>query len=139
VACREFEGLLLDYQNLSVIERQRVDSHLCLCCECRSFHEALSEVDSALTAAFAGLEGPAALPQAVIRRIDDRAPLRRPSFVPEILDFAGGAAVLVVALVLLEVFLSGLPLDIPAYWVVGALFAATGVIVAYRSYADLRS
>jgi len=130
VACREFEDLLADYQNLSAIERQTVDSHLFSCSECRAFQEALAEVDSTLTATFTGLRAPAGLPLAVIRR---------PSFVPEILDFGGGAAVLVVALLLIQMFLSGLSLDIRAYWVIGALFFATGLIVAYRSYADLRN
>jgi len=136
VACPEFEDLLLDYRELAADLRRAVDAHLAICGECRDFQEALAEVDGALAASFAAVEAPVALGPSVMGRIDAGTSLRRPSFVPEILDLAGGAAVLAVALVMLEVFLAGLPLDIPTYWVAGALFVASGLLFAYRSYAD---
>ena len=137
MACKEFEDRLVDYPELSGDERLAVDSHLAGCAECRAFREVLAEVDSTLAAAFSGLNGPAALPHTVMSRIETRTPARRPSFVPELLDLTGGAAVLAVALLLLPICLSGLALDVPSYWVTGVLFMLIGLFVAYRSYAEL--
>ncbi|HEV2687196.1 MAG TPA: hypothetical protein VGV35_01540 [Bryobacteraceae bacterium] len=137
MACPEFEDLLTDYAELDIEQRYAVDAHMAVCDECRAFHEALADVDSAMTAAFAGVEAPADLPRAVIGRIG--APIRRPSFVPEILDLTGSVAVLAVALVLLAALVSSVPLDIPVYWPAGGLFLVSGIVFAYRSYADLKS
>ena len=91
-----------------------------------------------MAAAFAGVEAPGQLPDAVARRMGEQRVLRKPSFVPEILDLTGGVAVLAVALGLLATLVSSVPFDIPVYWPAGGLFLLSGFVFAYRSFADLK-
>lgn len=135
MACPEFVDLLVDYRELDDKQRQAVDSHLSSCAGCLVFHGALIEVDSTLTAAFTGLEASATLPQGVMTQ----TPIRPPSFVPMLLDLTGSVAVLTVAMSVLDVFVSGLPLNIPTYWAATALFVVSAIVVGYRSYADLKN
>jgi anti-sigma factor RsiW len=135
MACPEFTDLLVDYHELDNDQRQVVDAHISSCTECQTFHSALIEVDSTLTATFAGLEAPANLRQEVM----SQTPLRPPSFVPLILDLTGGVAVLMVTLVLLDVYAARLPVNIPTNWVAAAMLAAGALVVGYRSYADLKN
>ena len=134
MACVEFADLLVDYQELAENERREVDAHVSLCPECQEFRNALADMDTALIERYSGLEPSTTLQQIV----QTQAPLKRPSFVPLILDLAGGLAVLIIALVLAEVLLPGSVLNALVYWIASAGFAASSLFIAYRSYADLK-
>ena len=78
-------------------------AHAARCEECHALLEALAEVDATLDAAFAGISAP--LGVAARARAIREMPLRRPSVLPEVLDFIGWAAVLTLAAVLIPKFL----------------------------------
>jgi|SRR5713101_2739724 len=99
--CAEFEERLLDYANLRVEERLPVEAHLKACAECRAFLEALSSVDVALARGLGGLEVSPGFRRVALERAWREVPLRKPSFVPEILDFVGWAAVVAIVMDLL--------------------------------------
>lgn len=94
--CAEFEDRLLDYANLRRHERPPVDAHLKACPECHAFFEALNTVDAALTQALDDWQVSPAFQHTVLDRAWRVTPLRKPSFVPEILDFVGWAAVVAI-------------------------------------------
>ena len=95
MACPEFEDLVRDGSG----------GHAARCEGCRALLDALAEVDAALETAFAGVVAPPGLAAAVRARVAREFSLRRPSPLPEILDFIGWAAVLALAAVLLPHFL----------------------------------
>lgn len=97
MACPRFDDLLRG--------DERAFAHAARCEECRARLEALADVDAALEAAFQGVTAPPGL-AAHARLVAAReTPLRRPSILPEVLDFIGWAAVLALAAVLLPRFL----------------------------------
>ncbi len=88
--CPSFEELLRDG-----------GGHAARCERCRALLDAWSDADATLEAAFAGISAPPGLAASV-------AALRSaggPSYLPEVLDFIGWAAVLAIAAVLLPRFL----------------------------------
>jgi len=89
--CEAFEELLNGYSDLSAAERVTVDAHLNTCHDCSGFLETLTALDESLTALYSFAE-----PQ----RIFEPALVRRPSPIPEILDFAGWAAVAAIVIIL---------------------------------------
>ena len=91
MACPEFEDLV----------RGGAGGHAARCEDCRALLEALADVDATFEAAFAGVSAPPGMAAAVRARVARELPLRRPSPLPEILDFIGWAAVLALAAVLL--------------------------------------
>src|SRR2546428_13865304 len=91
--CAEFEDLLLDYDELDSEELQAANAHVAECVGCRAFLETLKELDVSLTNFFAGYNVSPTFRQSVIRRLESRPESPRPSFVPEVLDFIGWAAV----------------------------------------------
>jgi len=93
MACPSFEDLV----------RDRGD-HAAHCEECRALLEAYAEVDATLEAAFAGVAAPRGLIARAGAQAWLQAPLRRPTWVPEILDFVAWAAVLTLAVVLFPQF-----------------------------------
>jgi hypothetical protein len=95
MACPEFEDLV----------RQGPGGHAAHCEACHALLDALADVDATFDAAFAGVSAPPGLAAAVRARAARELPLRRPSMLPEILDFIGWAAVLALAAVLLPRFL----------------------------------
>ena len=95
MACPEFEDLV----------RGGAGGHAARCEDCRALLEALADVDATFEAAFAGVSAPPGLAAVVRARVARELPLRRPSPLPEILDFIGWAAVLALAVVLLPRFL----------------------------------
>src|SRR5713226_9517082 len=99
--CAEFEDRLLDYDNLRDHERLPVEAHLERCQECRAFLEAVHSVDTALKEALGNLRVSPSFQPAALDRACREAPLRKPSFVPEILDFVGWAAVVAIVIDLL--------------------------------------
>jgi hypothetical protein len=62
-------------------------------------------VDATFDAAFAGISAPPSLAAGVRARVAREFPLRRPSLLPEVLDFIGWAAVFALAAILLPRFL----------------------------------
>ena len=95
MACPEFEDLV----------REGAGGHAAHCERCRALLDALADVDGAFEAAFAGVSAPPGMAAAVRARVAWEVPVRRPSPLPEILDFIGWAAVLALAVVLLPRFL----------------------------------
>jgi predicted anti-sigma-YlaC factor YlaD len=95
MACPEFEDLV----------REGAGGHAARCEECRALLDALADVDAVLEAAFAGVSAPSGMAAVVRARVARKLPLRRPSPLPEVLDFIGWAAVLTLAAVLLPRFL----------------------------------
>jgi len=98
--CAEFEDRLVDYGELSAVERACVDRHLAFCGACREFFDALEEADAALAGAFSGVRTRAGFRARVAARIEPR-----PTWIPEILDFVGWAAMLAAAVGLARTFL----------------------------------
>jgi predicted anti-sigma-YlaC factor YlaD len=100
--CAEIKDLILAYPELASEERSHVDAHAPQCEECREYLEAARELDLALTrVALHGTNAPQRLELAVIARI---AP--GPSYLPEIFDFVGWAAMITVAVGLASEFLA---------------------------------
>ncbi len=99
--CAEFEDRLLDYENLREEERRAVEAHLRGCEDCCTFLDALSSVDAALARGLGELEVSPGFRRAALDRAWREVPLRKPSFVPEILDFVGWAAVVAIVVDLL--------------------------------------
>jgi anti-sigma factor RsiW len=102
--CAAFEDLLRDYEELTDGERQRADAHLAACGDCREYLETLTDLDRELSALYEGLEPRPWFHQKLTAQIASRAiesrPPRRPSFLPEILDFCGWAAIVAIVAVL---------------------------------------
>jgi hypothetical protein len=96
MACPQFEDLL---------QGGPAASHAAHCEECRALLEALADADATFEAAFAGITAPSGMAARALALAARTAPLRRPSVLPELLDFIGWAAVLVLAAVLIPRFL----------------------------------
>jgi hypothetical protein len=82
-----------------------VAGHAVHCEQCRALLESLAEVDATLEAAFEGIAAPPGLAARARLMAARETRLRRPSVLPEVLDFIGWAAVLALAAVLLPRFL----------------------------------
>ncbi len=145
MACGEFQELLVEYAELVGDTRARVDSHLAQCSGCREFLGALRAVDAALGAQFEGQRPSAAFAPAVQRRVNREAATRRPSFVPELLDFVGwGAIVALIALLawwvspLVPVWGAKDALTLNAALAGGGAFVLVAFVIGLRSLADLK-
>jgi hypothetical protein len=143
--CAEIQELLIEYPELAGDVRASMDAHTAQCARCREFLEALLAVDAQLDAQFAMREAPVAIAPAVRRRISRETALRRPSFVPELLDFVGWGAV--VALAGLMAWWAGplIPmasakntLTLNTALAAGGAFAVTALFIGLRSLADLK-
>ncbi|HUK17188.1 MAG TPA: hypothetical protein VLW65_12280 [Bryobacteraceae bacterium] len=95
MACPDFETLL----------REGPTGHAAHCDDCAVLLEAFADVDSSLAAAFHGVAAPPGMASAVQMRIAGEQARRRPSVVPEVLDFIGWAAILALFAVLAQRFL----------------------------------
>ncbi|HLQ77072.1 MAG TPA: hypothetical protein VK210_06940, partial [Terriglobia bacterium] len=88
--CTDIEAQLLEYGELTTAHRLVVDAHLSVCESCCTFHSALIEVDDRLDREFPAIETSPAFNNRVRSRIQALdAAVRKPSPIPEILDFAG--------------------------------------------------
>ncbi len=120
--CTEFEDLLVDYARLAPEERRRADAHLQTCPSCRSWLEALAEIDAALISEFEDIHAPVTLATGARQRVAQSLPARV-SAVPEILDFVGWLGVICAA-GLLAYFLMPVPVPLSTpmlYTVAGIL------------------
>jgi anti-sigma factor RsiW len=91
-ACGEFENLLTVYEKIDQSERARVDTHVAQCAHCSALAQALSDVETALSAEY----GDVCAPSSLLSRLDLRPagdPHPKPSLLPEILDIVGWSAV----------------------------------------------
>lgn len=114
--CAEFEDLLQRYDELSATERHHADSHLSDCADCREYLETLSDLDGELSGLYAGLQ-PGSKFATAVALVASSTPkpverLRPPSAWPEVLDFCGWAAVVVIAAMLVVTIAAqqGIPL-----------------------------
>lgn len=93
--CAAYEKQLLEYASISSAERFALERHLSGCESCRDFHDALQFAGAGLSSLDRnprmGFE------RRVLARTRNVAACTRPSFIPEILDFAGWAAILTLA------------------------------------------
>ena len=94
--CTEFERLLLEYGELSGEARRTADAHLAGCAGCRALLEGLADVDAQLAVAYADAVVSTGFRDSVLRRVEGHVPIRRPSLIPEVLDFVGWAAVVAI-------------------------------------------
>ncbi len=85
--CPDFEDLL----------KKENEGHLAVCRECRALLDALAHVDATFDSAFAHISAPPCLASTVRLRISQASPERAPSWIPEVLDLIGWAAVLAMA------------------------------------------
>ncbi|HEV8130654.1 MAG TPA: hypothetical protein VGQ81_05355 [Acidobacteriota bacterium] len=136
--CAEFEDSLLDYQALDSEKLQRANAHLAMCADCRAFLEALGEVDASLTDLFAGYHVFPIFRQSVLRRLQNQRQNRRPSVIPEILDFIGWAAVVVIVACFVAQLHSSIEVGSLAAWIAAAAFFVTGLLFGFRAYVDLK-
>lgn len=97
MACPSFEDLSAGGES--------VLRHAAECEDCRALLEALAGVDTTLESAFAGISAPPGMAARARALAARETPLRRPSVLPEVLDFIGWAAVLTLAAVLIPRFL----------------------------------
>ena len=145
MGCAEFRELLVEYAELAGAARGRADSHLAQCAGCREFLEALQTVDAALAAQFGDCETSVEFATAVRRRVGRESAMRRPSFIPEVLDFVGwGAIVALIALAiswvspLIPVWSAKDALTLNAALAGGGAFVLVALVIGLRSLADLK-
>jgi anti-sigma factor RsiW len=100
--CAELEDRLIDYADLDGDEQRAIDVHVAACAACRAYLDTLARLDAALTAKFAGRRVSAQFRPAVRAAARRQVLEKRPSFIPEVLDFIGWAAVLLIAVGLLQ-------------------------------------
>jgi anti-sigma factor RsiW len=145
MACADYEDRLLDYAGLTAEARARVDAHVAQCTACREFRDALGVVDAGLTAAFAGRDVSARFAPALGQRLRQESSLKRPSWVPELLDSLGWSSI--VALVaLLAWWLSPLAslsaihpaISLNVRFAAASLFLLAAFVVGIRSFAQLK-
>ncbi len=129
MACVSFEDRLLDYDELDAGERALVDAHLHDCGECREYLNVLAAMDAGLTRLYAGAQ--------VSHKF--RAPVvtHKVSWVPELLDFIGWAAVIAFAIGAALLFVPAPALIMPASIVSAAVAALAASWICMRSFAEL--
>ena len=138
MACREFEERLLVYDELGLDGRQGVSTHLVQCEDCRTFLSALSDVDTALQAAFAHSTVSADFSKSVARKLLGQPARRRPSLIPEMLDAIGWASVIAILQWLTAFFVPGAEFATSLAAAIGMALLTGGFYVAYRCFGDLR-
>jgi predicted anti-sigma-YlaC factor YlaD len=146
MACPEFEDRLIEYAELEGEARACVDTHLAECAGCRQFLEALRVVDRELTAQFTGREVSAAFLPAVRRRVQDEGLARRPSMIPELLDFVGWGAIVALIGLLAWWTIPFIPvsyskdaaISLNAALAAGGAFLLIALFIGLRSFADLK-
>jgi anti-sigma factor RsiW len=146
MSCADFKDQLIDYAELAGEARARVDAHVSQCAECHEFLEALGTVDASLAARFStAQEVSAGFAASVRRRVRQETHMTRPSFVPELLDLVGWAAIVALAGLVAWWVSPLLPASDPAGmlavktgWIAGAAFVLVAFFVGIHSFADLK-
>jgi hypothetical protein len=137
--CASFEDLLLDYAELPGPERETVDAHVANCARCREYLQILKQLDSGLSELYTGTQAQAGFQKRVVRRLKAETWLAKPSFLPEVLDFVGWAAIIAAAACLMP-----RPTPLPAEFTSSAALGGAAIAtlaalwIAVRSYAELK-
>jgi hypothetical protein len=108
--CTDLKALLLDYGHLPAVERASIDAHIASCGDCREALKILSYVGDELSEACAAIEPPGGFRAELRSRVARETPIRRPSAIPEILDFVGWSAIAALVLAV-TVWANVLPFD----------------------------
>jgi hypothetical protein len=135
--CADFEELLLTYRELDGVNLMRADAHVASCAGCRGFLKGLDELDEALTGALSQTAVSPFFRESVLKRIQPVVPIQKPSWIPEVLDFAGWAAVLAIAACLLHGIVSS-RLGSYSGWALAMTFVLVGLWFGLRSHAHLK-
>jgi hypothetical protein len=131
--CPEFEERILEYNELPPAARAVVDGHFASCDSCLEFSRALSDVDGELERAFVDVRL-GSIGAAVLRKT--QTPPEPPSWLPEVLDFAGWTSVAAVSLALITRLL---PIQEPALWLaLGAVVAGGSGWFGLRNWRELK-
>ena len=145
MTCGSFEDLLVPSEDLSAQDRERLDLHLAECDECRSYRDALEQLDTVLTQRFSRIETADAFKSRIYSRISAQAVLTAPSFLPELLDLIGWAAVVVVTFVVTRAIFP-LPEPSDGFLIINTLLpfgSAVAVVgaawIGMRVYSELKS
>ncbi len=120
--CCEAEDLLVDFADLSIEQRSRLEAHLLQCGSCQVFRDALQDVDSILAMV---LSAKPARPLNL--NISGSRPAERPSIIPGLLDVSGMFGVIACAAVLFATFVASLEPDIPLTLWFGLLLFLSGL------------
>ncbi len=144
--CAEFQDLLIEYAELAGDARARVDAHLAQCTGCGEFLEAFGAVDEGLGAEIARRrEVSVEFASAVRTRVRREASVRRPSLIPELLDFTGwGAIVALIGLLawwvspLIPLSIAKAALSANAALAAGTAFLLAAFWIGIRCFADLK-
>jgi predicted anti-sigma-YlaC factor YlaD len=96
--CAEMEAAILEYPELDISAQARIRAHASQCSDCRELLDASMELDRQLSAAVAA---PKSLQRKMLAKLE-----RRPSYLPELFDFVGWAAMITVAVGLIREFLA---------------------------------
>ncbi len=94
MGCPDFEDLL----------KKENQGHAAHCQECRALLDALAHVDATFESAFAHISAPPGMAAAVRLRTAQASPGRAPTWIPEVLDLIGWAAVLAIAAIVVPQF-----------------------------------
>ena len=140
MACAEFEERLIDYTDLPRGERAQVDRHLAVCADCQKYWEFQQQLDAAFNKRYSSPMAPRGLESRIRSRISIETRLPRVSFLPEVLDFIGGAALVAIAARFAWMLIPAQAISLlPPEWPLVAAFLAvvTAVWVGARAYADL--
>jgi hypothetical protein len=134
--CGNFEELLLTYRELEGDDLILTDAHVASCAGCRDFLKALEELDEALTSELSQTRVSPFFQESVLKRVQPVPPIEKPSWIPEVLDFAGWSAVLAIAACLLREMV---PPQFGSYygWGLAVTFVIVGLWFGLRSYAHL--
>jgi hypothetical protein len=140
MGCADFEERLIDYKDLPLGARREVDRHLAVCADCQKFWEFQQQLDGELTKRYSSPAAPGELQSRIRSRISAEMHLPRVSFLPEVLDFVGGAALVAIAArftwMLISVQAISLFSQLPV--MAGSLAVAGAAWVGARAYADLK-
>jgi hypothetical protein len=101
MACDQMEAAILEYPELDATAQAEVRSHASRCTDCQELLDASLDLDKRLSAA---VKAPAHFDRKVFARAQ-----RRPSYLPELFDFVGWAAMITVAAGLIREFLATYP------------------------------
>jgi hypothetical protein len=101
MACAQMEAAIFEYPELDAAAQARIRSHASHCTACQELLDASLELDRQLSAP---VKAPAHFDRKVFARTQ-----RRPSYLPELFDFVGWAAMITVAAGLIREFLATYP------------------------------
>ena len=132
--CVAFENRLLDYTDLSAAAREIVDAHTSTCADCREYLETLTSIDVELTLLLAEARPSRNLAAGIVER--------RPTALPELLDFVGWSAVASILSMLAWWWLAPVTLSPTvvqyAPYAAALVAMAAGLWIGFRSWVELR-